>query len=192
MYAASSLFLLLFIYLGVKFFFHQFKMKWLMWQRSGVLNGLALMMFTRIVRDQGSIPPLRHRIFQITNCHLLDHCYIWWPIGHTVIFGGQCDLQVQNTWVHAFSFEGWVWQQSGVLGGLAVMMLTSDSAKPGFDSLRRHRIFGITPSTNCYIKTTKYLNTRFVTNLSGKQYYPSIALLKLIKYILMYLWHEIN
>ena len=135
----------------------------------------------------GFNPPLRHRIFQITNCHLLDHCYIWWPIGPllylvanwthcyiwwpigpTVIFGGQCDLQVQNTSVHAFSFEDWVWQQSGVLGGLAVMMLTQIVRNQGLIPCWGTEFLGSLLRPIVTLKPQEYLNTRFVPNLCGK------------------------
>ena len=61
----------------------------------------------------GFDPPLRYTIFfRITSL-----------IQPAVTFGGQCDLQAWHAWEHAFSLEEWMWQWSGVLGGLVVVML---------------------------------------------------------------------
>ena len=93
------------------------------------------------------------------------------PLTYTIFFGSHhifnsllhlvasVIFKFDSACEHAFTLEEWMWQQSGILRGLVVVMLTWDSERPRFRSPSWGTQFfsdRITYSTPCYISVTLY------------------------------------
>ena len=108
----------------------------LMWQRSGVLCGLAVITCTQTARDQVWSPAEAQNFFRSLIVTYLTQCYIWWPM-----------WSLSSKCMRACFLFGWV----NVIVVRCLLWSSSydahpDSNRPGFVPLLRHRIFsGLCP-----------------------------------------------
>ena len=133
----------------------------LMWQRSGVLGGLAVITCTQTARHQVWSPAGAQNFFRSQIVTYLTQCYIWWPMWslsskcmRACFLFGCVNVMVVRCLLWSSSYDA-----------------HPDSNRPAFDHLLRHNIFWdcylllIWPTVT-FITNTVPVYTQILTNFS--------------------------